>query len=132
MRRAADLYAGSAKTDPRDAWVLADFARRNADRLTWLDVGDELLLESRVLNGRDVDLATDANRIIDCTRDALTAHNNTSSRSLQPMQVPATVSGMATRPSGSDQADIAHSEGAPWVKMVDAVAAPAFESVFVL
>ena len=73
MRRAADLYAGSAKTDPRDAWVLADFARRNADRLAWLDVGDELLLELRVLNGRDVDLATDANRIINRTRDALTA-----------------------------------------------------------
>ena len=73
MRRAAELYAGSAKTDPRDAWVLADFARRNADRLAWLDVGDELLLELRVLNGRDVDLATDANRIINRTRDALTA-----------------------------------------------------------
>jgi transposase len=73
MRRAADLYAGSAKTDPRDAWVLADFARRNADRLAWLDVGDELLLQLRVLNGRDVDLATDANRIINRTRDALTA-----------------------------------------------------------
>ena len=70
MRRAAELYAGSAKTDPRDAWVLADFARRNADRLAWLDVGDDLL---RVLNGRDVDLATDANRIINRTRDALTA-----------------------------------------------------------
>jgi len=26
MRRAADLYAGAAKTDPRDAWILADFA----------------------------------------------------------------------------------------------------------
>jgi hypothetical protein len=43
MRRAADLYAGSAKTDPRDAWVLAEFARRNADRLAWLSVSDELL-----------------------------------------------------------------------------------------
>ena len=33
MRRAADLYAGQAKTDPRDAWVLADYARRvNIDR----------------------------------------------------------------------------------------------------
>jgi len=73
MRRAADLYAGSAKTDPRDAWVLADFARRNADRLAWLDVSDELLLRLRVLNGRDVDLATDANRVINRCRDALTA-----------------------------------------------------------
>ena len=32
MRRAADLYAGAAKTDPKDAAVLADYARRNADR----------------------------------------------------------------------------------------------------
>lgn len=38
MRRAAELYVGTAKTDPRDAWVLADFARRNADRLTWFEV----------------------------------------------------------------------------------------------
>jgi transposase len=73
MRRAADLYAGSAKTDPRDAWVLADFARRNADRLTWLEVSDELLVRLRVLNGRDVDLATDSNRVINRCRDALVA-----------------------------------------------------------
>jgi transposase len=73
MRRAADLYAGAAKTDPRDAWVLADFARRNADRLCWLSVTDELLTQLRVLNGRDVDLATDANRITNRCRDALVA-----------------------------------------------------------
>ena len=73
MRRAAELYAGVAKTDPRDAWVLADFARRNADRLTWLKVSDELLVRLRVLNGRDTDLATDANRVINRCRDALVA-----------------------------------------------------------
>jgi transposase len=73
MRRAAELYAGSAKTDPRDAWVLADFARRNADRLTWLEVSDELLVRLRVLNGRDTDLATDSNRAINRCRDALVA-----------------------------------------------------------
>ena len=73
MRRAAELYAGAAKTDPRDAWVLADFARRNADRLTWVDVSDELLVRLRVLNGRDVDLAADANRAINRCRDALVA-----------------------------------------------------------
>ena len=43
MRRAAQLYAGVAKTDPRDAWVLADFARRNADRLHGVEVSDGLL-----------------------------------------------------------------------------------------
>jgi len=73
MRRAADLYAGAAKTDPRDAFVIADFARRNSDRLTWLEVTDELLVELRVLNGRDVDLAGDANRMINRCRDALVA-----------------------------------------------------------
>jgi len=73
MRRAADLYAGQAKTDPRDAWVLADYARRNVDRLTWLEVTDELVTELRVLNGRDVDLAHDATRIINRCRDALVA-----------------------------------------------------------
>jgi transposase len=71
MRRAADLYAGSAKTDPRDAWVLADYARRNSDRLTWLDVNDELITELAILNGRDVDLAHDVNRTANRLRDAL-------------------------------------------------------------
>lgn len=73
MRRAAELYAGTAKTDPRDAWILADFARRNLDRLAWIQVSDELLVRLRVLNGRDVDLATDANRVINRARDALVA-----------------------------------------------------------
>ena len=72
MRRAAELYAGSAKTDPRDAWVLADFARRHADQLAWIEVSDELLSKLRILNGRDVDLAEDANRASNRCRDALT------------------------------------------------------------
>ena len=73
MRRAADLYAGAAKTDPRDAWVLADYARRNPDRLQWTEIGDELLVRLRVLNGHDADLASDANRTINRCRDALLA-----------------------------------------------------------
>ena len=51
MRRAADLYAGAAKTDPKDAFVLADYARRNADRLMWVAPSDELLATLRILNG---------------------------------------------------------------------------------
>ena len=70
MRRAAQLYAGVAKTDPRDAWVLADFARRNADR-HWVEVSDPLLASLGVLNGRDIDLAADANRSQNRCRDAL-------------------------------------------------------------
>lgn len=73
MRRAAELYAGTAKTDPRDAFVIADYARRNSDRLTWLEVTDDLLIELRILNGRDVDLASDATRTINRCRDAMVA-----------------------------------------------------------
>jgi transposase len=71
MRRAAELYAGAAKTDPRDTWVLADFARRHVDQLAWLDVSDDLLAKLRILNGRDVGLAEDANRASNRCRDAL-------------------------------------------------------------
>lgn len=84
MRRAADLYAGAAKTDPKDAEVLADFARRNADRLCWLQIGDKLLTDLRVLNGRDTDLATDANRTSNRCRDALMAISPALERALGP------------------------------------------------
>ena len=60
MCRAAELYAGAAKTDPKDAQVLADYAWRNADRLTWTTITDELLARLRILNGRDTDLAAEA------------------------------------------------------------------------
>ena len=62
MRRAADLYAGAAKTDPKDAEVLADYAWRNADRLTWTTITDEFLARLRILNGRDTDLVGNATR----------------------------------------------------------------------
>ena len=73
MRRAADLYAGAAKTDPKDAQVLADYAWRNADRLTWTTISDGLLARLRILNGRDTDLAADATRAANRLRDALLA-----------------------------------------------------------
>ena len=73
MRRAADLYAGAAKTDPKDAGVLADYAWRNADRLTWTTVTDELLARLRIVNGRDTDLAGNATRAANRLRDALLA-----------------------------------------------------------
>ena len=74
MRRAADLYPGEAKTDRRDAYVLADTGRTKRKQVHWLDAGsDELLAALRVLNGYDVDLATDQTRLISRLRDCLTA-----------------------------------------------------------
>ena len=74
MRRAADLYPGEAKTDRRDAYVLADTGRTRRRQVHWLDASsDELLAQLRVLNGFDIDLAADATRLANRLRDALTS-----------------------------------------------------------
>ena len=74
MRRAADLYPGEAKTDRRDAFVLADTGRTRRKQVHWLDAGsDELLASLRVLNGFDIDLAADVTRLASRLRDALTS-----------------------------------------------------------
>jgi hypothetical protein len=64
MRRAADLYPGEAKTDRRDAFIIADTGRTRRKQVHWLDSGsDELLDQLRVLNGFDVDLGADSTRL---------------------------------------------------------------------
>jgi len=74
MRRAADLYPGEAKTDRRDAFVLADTGRTRRKQVHWLDASsDELLASLRVLNGFDIDLAADQNRLANRLRDSLTS-----------------------------------------------------------
>lgn len=73
MRRAADLYPGDAKTDRRDAYVIGDTARTRRDQIHWLGIDDDLLVQLRVLNGLDIDLAADATRHANRLRDALTS-----------------------------------------------------------
>jgi transposase len=74
MRRAADLYPGEAKTDKRDAFIIADTGRTRRRQVHWLDAGsDELLSQLRVLNGFDIDLAADQTRLANRLRDALTS-----------------------------------------------------------
>ena len=73
MRRAADLYPGDAKTDRRDAYVIADTARTRRGQIHWLQIADDLLVQLRVLNGLDIDLAADATRHANRLRDALTS-----------------------------------------------------------
>ena len=85
MRRAADLYPGEAKTDRRDAFVLADFGRTRRRQLHWIDTGsDELLGQLRVLGGYDADLAADATRLSNRLRDALTSVSPALERVLGP------------------------------------------------
>src|ERR1017187_7442658 len=71
MRRAADLYPGEAKTDKRDAFIIADTGRTRRRQVHWLDAGsDELLGQLRVLNGSGIDLAAAQTRLANRLRDA--------------------------------------------------------------
>ncbi|WP_433261626.1 IS110 family transposase [Actinosynnema sp. CS-041913] len=72
MRRIADLYPGRAKTDARDAFVIADAARSLPHTLRPVDVGDDALAELDVLVGFDDDLAGEATRIANRIRGLLT------------------------------------------------------------
>lgn len=57
MRRIADLHPGSAKTDARDAVVIAEAARSLPHTLRALRVDDDTIAELTVLSGFDDDLA---------------------------------------------------------------------------
>jgi transposase len=72
MRRIADLYPGRAKTDARDAFIIADAARSLPHTLRPVDVGDEALAELEVLVGFDDDLAGEATRLSNRIRGLLT------------------------------------------------------------
>ncbi|WP_063050839.1 IS110 family transposase [Nocardia arthritidis] len=73
MRRIADLYPGQAKTDGRDAYIIADAARTMPHTLRRVDTGDETLTELGVLVGFDDDLAGEATRTSNRIRGLLTS-----------------------------------------------------------
>ncbi|GGM84256.1 insertion sequence element ISSfl2 transposase [Longimycelium tulufanense] len=84
MRRIADLYPGTAKTDARDAFVIADAARTLPHALCRVDVGDEALAELEVLVGFDDDLAAEATRLTNRIRGLLTGIHPALERVLGP------------------------------------------------
>ncbi|MCD2147557.1 IS110 family transposase [Gordonia paraffinivorans] len=84
MRRVADLYPGQAKTDARDAFIIADTARTMPHTLRRIDVGDEALAELGVLVGFDDDLAGEATRISNRIRGLLTGIHPALERVLGP------------------------------------------------
>ena len=63
MARARDFYVGESKTDPKDAFVLADVARAHPSRIVWLEQTSEALAHLELLCGFDADLRDDANRL---------------------------------------------------------------------
>jgi transposase len=84
MRRIADLYPGTAKTDARDAFVIADAARTLPHALRRVDVGDDALAELDVLIGFDDDLAGEATRLSNRIRGLLTGIHPALERVLGP------------------------------------------------
>ena len=84
MRRIADLYPGQAKTDARDAFVIADAARTMPHTLRRVDTGDDTLAELGVLIGFDDDLAGEATRVSNRIRGLLTSIHPALERVLGP------------------------------------------------
>jgi len=84
MRRIADLYPGEAKTDARDAAVIADAARSMPHTLRSLEAADEITAELTVLVGFDQDLAAEATRTSNRIRGLLTQFHPSLERVLGP------------------------------------------------
>lgn len=100
MRRIADLHPGNAKTDARDAYIIAEAARSMPHALRRVDVGDEALADLEVIVGYDDDLAGEATAQANRIRGLLTQVNPALERVLGPrVQHPAVLE-MLTRFGG--------------------------------
>lgn len=72
MRRIADLHPGEAKTDARDALIIAEAARTMPHTLRSIEVADEHVAELAMLCGFDDDLAKQATATSNRIRGLLT------------------------------------------------------------
>lgn len=100
MRRIADLHPGAAKTDARDAYVIADAARTLPHTLRRVDVGEETLAELQVLVGFDDDQAAEATRLANRIRGLLTQIHPAVERVLGPRVQTAVVLELLSRFGG--------------------------------
>ncbi|GAA5151778.1 IS110 family transposase [Amycolatopsis dongchuanensis] len=100
MRRIADLYPGNAKTDARDAFIIADAARSLPHTLRQVDTGDDTLAELGVLIGFDDDLAGEATRLSNRIRGLLTGIHPALERVLGPRVTHAAVLEILSRCGG--------------------------------
>lgn len=72
MRRVADLHPGEAKTDARDAFIIAETARTMPATLRSIQVADEQIAELSMLCGFDDDLAAQITQVSNRVRGLLT------------------------------------------------------------
>lgn len=73
MARAREFYPGESKTDPKDAFVLADIARAHPRRIVRLAPSEERRARLELRCGYDEDLRADANRLTNRLRSLLAA-----------------------------------------------------------
>ncbi len=72
MRRIADLYPGEAKTDQKDAFIIADAARSLPHTLRQLTKTDQDEAGLAMLTGFDLDLSRQVNQVSNRIRGLLT------------------------------------------------------------
>lgn len=84
MRRVADLHPGEAKTDARDAFIIAETARTMPSTLRSIQVADEQVAELSMLCGFDDDLAGQITQASNRIRGLLTQIHPTLERVLGP------------------------------------------------
>ena len=103
MRRAADLYEGEAKTDARDAAVIAEVASTAPRALRTLTVVDETEAELAMLTGFDQDLAGESTRTSNRLRGLLTQIHPSLERVLGPRIAHPAVLALLTRYGSPDE-----------------------------
>ncbi|WZH36305.1 MAG: IS110 family transposase [Microbacterium enclense] len=84
MRRIADLHPGEAKTDARDAAIIAETARTMPHTLRSIAIADEQVAELTMLCGFDDDLAGQITQVSNRIRGLLTQIHPTLERVIGP------------------------------------------------
>ncbi len=97
MRRIADLHPGQAKTDARDAMIIADAARTMPHTLRSIALNDQTLAELGVLCGFDDDLAGQITAVSNRIRGLLTQIHPALERPLGPQLDHPAVADLLTR-----------------------------------
>lgn len=105
MRRIADLYPGEAKTDAKDAFIIADAARAMPHTLRAIDGEDETIAELEVIVGFDDDLAGEVTRVANRLHGLLTQIHPSLERVLGPrLQHPAALDEQTVTVPGTEAA----------------------------
>ncbi len=111
MRRIADLHAGEAKTDARDAYIIAEAARSMPHTLRSLKLADNEVAELTMLCGFDDDLAGQITQTSNRIRGLLTQIHPALERVLGPrLDHPAVLDLLERYPSPAQLASVSEKQ----------------------